>query len=196
MPGPRIYTEAWERLKVAAKETEFREIAGEAQPATSAPEKPKRRRAPRVSIISIAVLAVLAILTASLWIDSQTRLMTVAGDLTDFKTRLGLLQEKVKKMEDEKQRLEEENGTLSAQYEKRVAELARLEDELDVLRAQKEKSKPKQKQAASAVEKPSAIAPGAPRAARESPLPPPEEKVSASRLQKQEQQDVKVYKID
>jgi len=159
MPGPTIYTKDWERIKVSGKEMEARETMKEVQPVARVPEKPKRIRAPRLSVVLIGVLAVLAVLASSLWIDSQARLMSVAGDIRDFQSRIDLLQEKIKKLEDEKQRLGEENTTLSTQYEQSAAELARLEDELNALRSQKGKSKVKAKQNAVAVENGSNSAP-------------------------------------
>jgi hypothetical protein len=192
MPGPRIYTEAWERLKVAAKETEARE-GEEPQRMVDAPEKPKSRRGPRLLIVAMAVLAFLSILTTGLWVDSQTRLTTAAHDVADFRTRLELLQEKTSKLEEERQRISDENGTLSLQYEQRVVELTQLEEELEALRSQKDRSRVRPKQAAAADEKPSVNAPDAPKAAQGT---PPVQTGNAPKLQKQEQQDVKVYKID
>ena len=196
MPGPRIYTEAWERLKVAAKETEARE-AEEAQRKADAPEKAKSQRGPRLLIVAMAVLALLAILTTSLWIDSQVRLMTAAHDVTDFRTRLELLQENMNKVEEERQRMSEENGRLSLQYEQRAAELAQMEEELEALRSQKEKSKPKARQPVAAVEAPPNKAPGMLKAAQEPASPTPREgQGDASRPQKSEQRGVKVYTIE
>jgi uncharacterized protein HemX len=145
MPGPRIYTEAWERLRMAAKETETREPE-ELQHAADPPEKPKRQRGPRLLFVAMIVLALLTALAISLWIDSQARLMTAAREAGDFKTRLELLQEKMQKVEEERQRLAFENGTLAMQYERREAELAQLEEEIEALRSQKERSKSKPKQ--------------------------------------------------
>jgi len=192
MPGPRIYTEAWERLKVAAKETEAREEE-EPQRMADAPGKHKRQRGPRLLVVAMTVLALLSILTTGLWIDSQTRLMTAAHDVADFKMRLELLQEKMAKVEEERQRLSDENGTLSLQYEQRVAELAQTEEELEALQSQKDRSRVRPKQAAAADEKPSVNAPDVPKTAQGT---PPAQTGNAPRLQKQEQHDVKVYKID
>ena len=196
MPGPRIYTESWERLKIAAKETEAREPEKPKQ-MEDFPERPKRLRAPRPFAIATAVFALLSILTASLWIDSQARLMTAARDVTDFKTRLELLQGDMKKMEDERQRLADENGSLSMQYEQRAAELAQLEQELQGLRSHKENLKLKPKQPIAGAETPPIKASSAPRAAQEPALPTPREgKDSALKLQRPEQRDVKSYAID
>jgi hypothetical protein len=197
MPGPRIYTEAWERLKVAAKETEARE-AEEPRPMVDAPAKPKSQRGPRLLIMAMGVLALLAILTTGLWIDSQTRLLTAARDTADFRTRLELLQEKMTKAEEERQRISEENGTLSLQYEQRVAEVAQLEEELEALRSQKEKPKPKARPPIAAVETPpDRVLGGARRAVQEPPAPTLREgQGDASKLQRSEQRGVKVYTID
>jgi uncharacterized protein HemX len=197
MPGPRIYTESWERLKVAAKETEAREPE-EPQRMTDSPEKPKRQRGPRLLVIAIAVLAVLSILTASLWIDSQKRLMTAARDVADFKMRLELLQEKMAKVEEERQRLSDENGTLSMQYEQRAAELAELEQELEALGSQKENLKSKPRQPIAQAETPPIKAPGIPKAVQEpaSPFPPRQERGNAQKLERSEQHGVKVYTIN
>ena len=197
MPGPRIYTEAWERLKVAAKEMEAKE-AGEAQPLPRLTEEKKQRKAPRLTVIALAVLALVTIVAASLWIDSQVQLMSATRDVTDFKTRLVLLQEKIQKMEEERQRLEDENGTLSMQYEKRAAELAQVEDELNALRTQKEKSRPNARQNLPLADIPTVTSHGALHAP-DQPSPStqtPDSSNSAPKLAKPAQQDVKVYKID
>jgi chromosome segregation ATPase len=197
MPGPRIYTEAWERLKVAAKEMEAREAA-ETPSVARSPEEKKQRKAPRLSVIALAVLALVTIAAAGLWIDSQAQLMSATRDVTDYKTRLVLLQEKIQKMEEERQRLEDENGTLSVQYEKRAAEFARLEDELNALRTQKEKSKPNARQNLPLADIPTITSHGALRAP-EQPSPStqtPEKSNNAPKLAKPQQQDVKVYKIE
>ena len=201
MPGPRIYTKSWERLKVAAKEMDERTREAEEsrhKPAAAA-EKPKQHlKVPRPFVIATAVLAVLTILTGSLWIDSQARLMTAARDVTDFKTRLDLLQEKMAKLEDERQRLADENGTLSLQYEQRATELAQLEQELETLRSRKENGKSKPKQPGAGTETPSAKAPGAPKAVQDPapPVPPHQEKGNTQQLQGSEQRGVKAYTID
>lgn len=195
MPGPRIYTEAWQRLKIAAKETEAREPEEPPRVADS-PEKPRRLRGPRPFIVAIAVSVFLSILTASLWIDSQARLMTAARDVADFRTRLELLQEKMKKVENERQRLEDENGTLSMQYEQRAAELAQLEQELDALRAQKERSNTNLH---SKVDRGgSDLAAGVPKKAIQEPAPSTlrEEPGNASKPQRLEQRDVEVHTIN
>jgi hypothetical protein len=197
MPGPRIYTEAWERLKVAAKETEARD-AEEPQLETRAPEKSKRQRGPRLLIIAMVVLALLSILTTGLWIDSQTRLMTAAHDVTDFRARLELLQEKMKKVEEERQRISDENGRLSLQYEQRVAELAQLEEELGALKSQKENPKPRAKQPVAAVETPANKAPGMSKAVQEpAPMALREgQGGDVSKPQRPEQRGVKAYTVD
>ena len=58
MSGPRIYTEAWERRRVSAKELEEKEAeAREAEePPRSvnpAPEKPKPRQKPRLLVYCV-----------------------------------------------------------------------------------------------------------------------------------------------
>jgi len=189
MPGPRIYTKNWERLKVAARENEFKEI-NQTQPTVSAPEKPKHRGAPRLSVILMGVLALLSFASASLWIYSEGQLMMASHDVMDFKTRFALLQEKVKKIEDENQRLGEENTALSTQYEQRTAELAQMEEELSALRSQKDKSRVKSRQTAGDIS--SAHVFGAQGTAQE-PLPTLS---STPKVQKPEHQDAKVYKID
>jgi septal ring factor EnvC (AmiA/AmiB activator) len=195
MPGPRIYTEAWERLKVAAKETEAREAEGP-RPETRAPGKPERRRGSKLLVIAMAVLGLLAVLTTGLWIDSQTRLMIAARDVADFRTRLELLQDKMRKMEEERQRVSDENGTLSLQYEQTTAEVTRLEEEIETLRSQKEKPKPKG-QPVAALETPLDKAQGAPGAFQEPPLRAMREgQGDASKLQTSEQRRVKAHMID
>ena len=188
MPGPMIDAKDWERIKVAGKEMEAKETIKEVQPVDRVPEKTKRIRAPRLSVVLIGVLAVLAVVTASLWIDSQARLMSAASDIGDSRSRIDLLQQKNKKLEDEKQRLTEENTTLSTQYEQTAAELARLEDELNALRSQKGKSKVKVKQNAVAVENGSDSTPAGAKAAHESAR---EEKDNTPKPQKQDQQNIK-----
>jgi hypothetical protein len=171
MPGPRIYTKRWEQLKVAAaKEIEPRvavakevrakvAVVKEVEAKIAAikeiesrepqqhpshvevPEKLKRRRSQRPLIAATALFAALSVLAVSLWIDSQSRLIAAARDAGNFKTRLEGLQETVKKLEGEKERLAEENGTLSAQYEERAAELTQREQEL----SQKERLRSKVK---------------------------------------------------
>ncbi len=195
MPGPRIYTEAWERLKVAARETEAEERE-ESRHKVDSPEKPKRLRGPRLSVVAIAVLALLSILTASLWIDSQARLISAANNVADVKTRLELLPERMTKVEDERQRLEEENGTLSRQYEQRAAEVAQLEEELQARRSRQENIRSKPKQPAARAEAQPLKAADAPRAAQEALPTPRDEMGSALKLQSPEQRDVKVHKID
>lgn len=197
MPGPRIYTEAWQRLKIAAKETEAREPEEPPHVADS-PEKPRRLRGPRPFIVAIAVSVFLSILTASLWIDSQARLMTAARDVADFRTRLELLQENMKKVEDERQRLEEENGTLSMQYEQRAAELGQLEQELDALRGQKERSNTNLHSKVDRGGSDLVKAAGVPKKAIQEPAPSTlrEEQGGASKPQRSEQQDVEVHTIN
>jgi len=202
MPGPRIYTQDWERLKVAAKEMEAREAkeAGEPRPVPHVPEKKKQRKerkAPRLSVIALAVLAMITAAAASLWIDSQIQLASANRDITDFKTRLVLLQEKIKKMEDERQRLEEENGTLSMQYEQRATELAQAEDELGTLRTQKEKSKPKARQNLPLADIPTTSShSGLHAQGHPTPSTQTQERVTPPEPARPQQQDVKVYKID
>ncbi len=195
MSGPRIYTEAWERLKIAAKETEFREPE-EPKHITDSPEKPKRLRGPRPFFIATAVLAVLSTLTAAFWIDSQARLMTAARDVTDFKTRLGVVQEEMKKVEDERQRLDDANGRLSMQYEERASELAQLEEELQALRAQKARPKSEPKQPVAKTETQPMKAANTPKTAHEPALLAPREKGSALKQDTPEQRDVKSYTVD
>lgn len=196
MSGPRIYTEAWERLRTAAKETETREPE-EPRCTDHASEKPKRLRRPRLLVIAIAVLAFLSILTASLWIDSQTRLMTAARDVKDFKVRLELLQEKMKKAEDEKQRLEDENGRLSIQYEQRASELAQLEEELQALRAQKTKPKSEPKQPVARTDTQPLNPANAPKTFQEPAFPTPrDDRGAALKPRTPERRDVKSYTID
>ncbi|HVN24180.1 MAG TPA: hypothetical protein VMT71_09415 [Syntrophorhabdales bacterium] len=189
MPVPRIYTKNWERLKVAARENETREIS-QPRPTVPAPKRQKHRKAPRFSVILIGVLALLAFTAASLWIYSEGQLMIASRDLTDLKTRLALLQEKTKKVEDEKQRLEEENSMLSTQYEQRATELAQLEEEINALRSQKDKSRAKSKQTAGDLS--SAHVAGAQGTAQE----PSPTQSSTPKVQKPEHQDAKVYKLD
>ena len=189
MPGPRIYTKNWERLKVAAKEIEPREII-QTQPTIPAPGKPKRKKAPRFSVVLIGVLALLTFAAASLWIYSEGQLMIASRDVTDIKTRLALLQEKVKKVEDEKQRLEEENTMLSTQYEQRTTELAQMEEELNALRSQKDKARAKSKQTAGDL---SAAHVAGVQGTVHEPSPTPS---STPKVQKPEHQDAKVYKLD
>jgi hypothetical protein len=197
MPGPRIYTEAWERLKVAARETEARE-AGEPKPEARALEKPERQRGARLLIAGMVVLALLSILTASLWIDSQTRLMTAAHDVADFRARLELLQEKMTKMEEERQRISDENGTLSLQAGQNVAELARLEAELEALRSPKDKPKPRPREPVAAIETSPTKAPGVPKAVVQEPaaLISHEEHGNASKPERSEQRGVKTHTIN
>ncbi len=196
MPGPRIYTESWERLKLAAKEMDARE-SEESHQKPAAPEKPKRQAGRSLLVLAMVPLALLTVLAGSLWIDSQTRLMTAARDVTDFKTRFELLQEKMGKLEEEKQRLADENGSLSLQYEQRAAQLAQLEEELEALRSQKEKPKPKARQPVAAVENPPAKAAGVPKAVQEpAPPTPREERGNATNLQRSEQRGVKIYTVN
>ena len=195
MPGPRIHTEAWERFRVAAKESE----AGEPEePCTpDVPVRPKRQRGPRLLIVGMAVLAALSMLTVSLWIDSQTRLMAAARDVADSKTQLELSQENMKKMEEERQRLADENGTLSMQYEQRAAELAQLGQELEALRSQKERPRSKPKQTVAGVETAPVKAPDVPRVVQEpAPSAPRQGKSTAEKLQGSERRGVKVNAID
>jgi outer membrane murein-binding lipoprotein Lpp len=145
MSGPRIYTEAWERLRVAAKELEEKENEAreaEEQPRAVhvAPEEPKPRRKPRLLLIAAVLLAGLTLLVGGLWIDSQTRLVHHSGEVAELKAQIDLLQEKVRKAEEERKRLEAENGTLSTHFEQKAAELADMEQELDALRFQREKA--------------------------------------------------------
>jgi uncharacterized protein HemX len=196
MPGPRIYTQSWERLKLAAKEMEARESEEYLQ-RPAAPEKPKRRIGSKSLVLAMVLLALLTVLAGSLWIDSQARLMTATRDLTEFKTRLDLLQEKMGKVEEERQRLADENGSLSLRYEQRVAQLAQLEEELEALRSQKEKPKSKARQPVAAVENPPAKAVGAPKAVQEPPPPTPrEEQGNATNLQRSERRGVKIYTVN
>jgi len=195
MSGPRIYTEAWQRLKIAAKETECREPE-EPKHITDSPEKPKRLRAPRPFFIATAVLAVLSTLTAAFWIDSQAKLMTAARNVTDFKTRLELVQENMKKVEDERQRLEDENSRLSVQYEERASELAQLEEELQSLKAQKARPKSEPKQPVARAETQPVKAASAPKTAQEPALSAPREKDSAQKPDTPGQRDVKSYTVD
>jgi len=195
MSGPRIYTEAWQRLKIAAKETESREPE-EPKHITDSPEKPKRLRGPRPFFIATVVLAVLSTLTGVFWIDSQAQLMTAARDVKDFKTRLELLQENMKKTEDERQRLEDENSRLSTEYEQRASELAQLEEELQALKAQKARPKSDPKQPVARAETQPVKAASAPKTAQEPALSPPRENDSAQKPDTQEQRDVKSYKVD
>ncbi len=142
MPGPRIHTEAWERLKVAAKETEARE-AEEPEREPCAPAKSQRKRGPRPLLVAAAVLAALSIITASLWIDSQSRLLTAARDVDDFRTRLELLQTKMKNVEEENLRVSDENRMLALQYEQKADDLARLQEEIEALKTHKTGSRVK-----------------------------------------------------
>ena len=201
MAGPRIYTEAWERLKVAAKELEEKEAESREQeePRTvhSVPDKPKARQRPRLLVVAIVVMALLTMLMGSLWIDSQTRLMNHAGEVAELKTRIDLLQEKVRKAEEESKRLEDENGTLSMHYEQKAAELAELEQELEMFRTQKEKTVAKPKQPQAKMEKPSVASPAPPRVSQEyPPVSPPQEKTRAAKPDSRESQDVKVNTIE
>src|SRR5512135_1420971 len=199
LPSPRIYTESWERLKLAAKEMDARESEESHQEpaAPEKPKKPKRQTGHGLLVVAMVLLALLTVLAGSLWIDSQTRLMTAARDVTDFKTRLELLQEKIGKLEEEKQRLADENGSLSVQYEQRAAQLAQLEEELEALRPQKEKPKPKARQPVAAVENPPAKAAGVPKAVQEpAPPTPREERGNATNLQRSEQRGVKIYTVN
>jgi septal ring factor EnvC (AmiA/AmiB activator) len=202
MAGPRIYTEAWERLRVAAKELEEKEAESREQegPQTvhSAPDKPKVRQRPRLLVVAIVVMTLLTVLMGSLWIDSQTRLMNHAGEVAELKTRIDLLQEKARKAEEESKRLEDENGTLSMHYEQKAAELADLEQELEMLRTQKEKTVAKPKRPQAKVESAPIAPPAAPRVSQEPPpvTPPPQEKTRAAKPESREQQGIKVYTIE
>jgi outer membrane murein-binding lipoprotein Lpp len=202
MAGPRIYTDAWERLKVAAKELEEKEaenLGEEEEPRTvhSAPDKPKARQRLRIFVVATVVMAVLIVLVGSLWIDSQARLMNHAREVAELKTRIDLLQEKVRKAEEEKKRLEDENGTLSMHYEQKAAELADLEQELETLRTQKEKTVAKPKRPQAKIENPPVAVPAPPRVSQEHPpVNPPQEKTRAAKPESREQQGIKVYTID
>jgi uncharacterized protein HemX len=196
MPGPRIYTQSWERLKVAAKEMEARE-SEKSDHKPAAAEKPKRLKASGPFVIGTAVLALLSILMASLWIESQTRLVTAVRDMTDFKVRLELLQERMKKVEDERQRLEDENGRLSIQYEQRASELGQLDEELQALRAQKARSRTEPKQPVARTETQPMKAAHAPGTAQEpTPPTPREDKGTTLKPQTPERRDVTSYTVD
>jgi DNA repair exonuclease SbcCD ATPase subunit len=201
MAGPRIYTEAWERLRVAAKELEEKEAESleqeELRTVHSAPDKPKAPQRPRMLVIATVVMALLTVLVGSLWIDSQARLMNHAREVADLKTRIDLLQEKVRKAEEERKRLEDENGTLSMHYEQKAAELADLEQELETLRTQKEKTVAKPKRPQAKIENPPVAVPAPPRVSQEHPpVNPPQEKTRAAKPESREQQGIKVYTID
>ncbi len=101
--------------------------------------------------------------------------MTAARDVTDFKTRLELLQEKIGKWRKKSSVSQMKMGSLSVQYEQRAAELAQLEEELEALRSQKERPKPKARQPVAAVENPPAKAAGVPKAVQEPAPPTPRE---------------------
>ena len=195
MTGPRIYTEAWERLRVAAKDTETRQPA-ELRQTPDAPGNPKPHRGHRLLVVAMVVLALLAALTMSLWIDSQVRLIRAAREAGDFNTRIELLQEKMQKVEDERQRLAFENGRLAMQYEQRAEELAQLEQEMEALKFQKERSKAKPKQSVPGVETPPIRTPGAKAVQETVPPNPTQGRESNQRPQRSGEQGVKVYAID
>ena len=195
MSGPRIYTEAWERLRTAAREPEAREQE-EPKYTDNVSQKPERLRGPRLLVIATVVLAFLSILTASLWVDSQARLMTAARDVTDFRVRLELLQATMKKVEEEKQRLEEENGRLSIEYEQRASELAQLEGELQAVRALKARSRSEPKQPVTTTETQPLKPANAPKTVQEPAFPTPREKGSALKYDTPEPRDIKTYTIN
>jgi len=202
MSGPRIYTEAWERLRVAAKELEEKEAEArepEEPPrkVSVAPEEPRPRRKPRMLLVSTVVLAFLILLMGGLWIDSQTRLIHHSREVAELKTRIDLLQEKVKKAEEERKRLEDENGTLAIHYEQKAAELAEMEQELDALRFEKGKAPAKPKRAQAKTEEPPPRVNGASKATQgRSPASPEPEKTTRTKPESAGQPEVKVYKID
>ncbi len=201
MAGPRIYTEAWERLKVAAKELEEREAQAsqleEPPQLHAATRKPRARNKPRILVVTTVVMAFLTVLMGSLWIDSQNRFMTHGREVADLKARIDLLQEKVQKAEEERKRLEDENGTLSMQYEQKAAELVDLERDLEALKAQKDKSVAKPKRPLEKMEEPPARTPVTPKVHQDQPpVSPQPERVHAGRPESRDQQGIKVYTID
>ncbi len=156
----RSYTEAWDRLKVAGQELKSNNVQElthqprnrgrleqEKPSEASASKKERRLTATRV----LAAVALVSILL-TLWMGWQELFANSGRDASGTNIQLELLQGRVKSLEEERQRLANENARLSVQNEQGSIEVTRLVEELETLKSQKG-STPQRKQLVTHVER-------------------------------------------